>query len=309
MNRAIVLGSTGYVGSAVVKKLLDDNVFVLAVGRKSFDQANKILPLESNSIDYFQISEKGLAQLSKSKKWKDWSINGDTVFYNFSWSGINRLTDGGLSDQLKNTVLSVDAVHVSKEMGCIKYINVGSTEETLFEFYLKNNWKKEPYYLNSINYAEAKLVSRDMSMLTAYLEKVDYIHTRFSVVIDRSLLGNGYIASSLKKLKHGKAITPVENNQLFDIVDLDDLASAYVAIGYYGKNKADYYIGSGNPMKLSEYFSLFLEYKGNTFLSKKVTLHNKSDLYDCFSTKSLLRDTGFSIKKNFEQIATEICKS
>ena len=96
---------------------------------------------------------------------------------------------------------------------------------------------------------------------------------------------------------------------LDDIVDLDDLASAYVAIGYYGKNKADYYIGSGNPMKLSEYFSLFLEYKGNTFLSKKVTLHNKSDLYDCFSTKSLLRDTGFSIKKNFEQIATEICKS
>ena len=98
MKRAIILGSTGYIGSAVVKSLIDENILVLAIGRRPFDEAQKILPLESDKVSYIQIHAENIAQLVK---WKKWANKNETVFFNFLWSGDQRLTDGKIADQLE----------------------------------------------------------------------------------------------------------------------------------------------------------------------------------------------------------------
>ncbi len=305
MKRAIVLGSTGYIGSAVVKSLIDENILVLAIGRRSFDEAQKILPLESDKVSYVQIHAENITQLVK---WKKWANKNETVFFNFLWSGDQRLTDGKIADQLENVTLSSNAIKVSKEIGCIKYINVGTQDEALLESCLKVDWKFGKCHTNSIYYTNSKLISRDMSTLIAYMEKIDYIHTRFSLAVDSELLARGYLAESLKILKNGGEIEPVKNKQLYDLIDLHDLACAYVAIGKYGKNKANYFIGTGNPKSLTEFFSLFLDFKNNTNLTKIKTSPSKSEVQELFDTNLLFEDTGFKIKRNFKEISKRICK-
>ena len=138
-----------------------------------------------------------------------------------------------------------------------------------------------------------------MSTLIAYMEKIDYIHTRFSLAVDSELLARGYLAESLKILKNGGEIEPVKNKQLYDLIDLHDLACAYVAIGKYGKN---------NPRPLTEFFSLFLDFKNNTNLTKIKTSPSKSEVQELFDTNLLFEDTGFKIKRNFKEISKRICK-
>jgi nucleoside-diphosphate-sugar epimerase len=302
MNKAIVLGATGYVGAAVVKKLLANNISVLAIGRKTLNSAREVLPLESDKIDYLQLDSSNILQLLEFDDWQKWTTQGKTAFYNFSWSGVERLTDGDMPDQFKNIAFASDAVKAAKKLGCIKYINIGSQEESLFDYYLKNSWQNESYNIDAINYSGAKLVTRDMSMLIAYLEKIDYIHTRFSVVIDSNLFGSGYVSKSIKALKNDKSIAPVQNKQLFEIIDLDELSDAYIAIGLYGKNKSDYYIGANYPMLLSEYFSLFLDCKNN----KNIDYKTKVKKLGCFDSSALFKDTGFKIEKEFHQLSIEI---
>ena len=47
------------------------------------------------------------------------------------------------------------------------------------------------------------------------------------------------------------------NNQLFDFISKDDCAKAYYHLGVSGKNKSDYFIGSGKPMTLHQFFNEF----------------------------------------------------
>ncbi len=298
MEQAVVLGATGYVGSAVSKKLLGNNIPVVAIGRRSFEAARSVLPVDDKNLVYLQLDNKNLADLLNEKR-----IQGSAriVFYNFSWSGISRLTDGSLMDQLENVAYSSSAIKIAKQLGCAKYIHSGSQEETLFEKYLeKDEWKNKPYFQNSFPYAGSKLLTRDMNLFTAYLQKIDYIHTRFSVVLDPELSGTSYIAQTLKKIQQNEPYEPPKNQQLYEITDLDELAEAYVKIGFLGKNKSDYYIGLGHPQKLADYFE--------QFSSSKFPPQNgvTTPFHSLFDPAPLAKDTGFTIKKDFCNIAREI---
>ena len=91
--------------------------------------------------------------------------------------------------------------------------------------------------------------------MVAYIEKIDYVHTRLSVPLKPSLTEGNYIAKTLKEVKDGHIKSrPVA---LFDIVLIDDVARAYLLIGNYGRNKADYFIGTANSTTLGDYFKDF----------------------------------------------------
>jgi nucleoside-diphosphate-sugar epimerase len=302
MKQAIVLGATGYVGSKVVEKLIEDGISVLAIGRKNIEDLIEKLPINSAKLNYLQLDINNINELIKTNKWIDWCNNNETVFFNFAWLGEERLTDGTLKDQLKNVGLGSKAVEVSSKLGCIKYINAGSQEEYLLNEYLKDSWKKESYNSNSLNYAFAKLVNRDMSTLIGYLQKIDYINTRFSVAIDTNLSGNGYVSKTLQKIKNSEDFEKPNNMQSFEILDLNELAKAYILIGKYGKNKSDYYIGNGNVYKLVEYFDIFLDCKNKIKDNQIDSNLNKDKFYD---PSSFFNDIKLEFK-NPTNIFTEV---
>ncbi|MAJ45186.1 MAG: hypothetical protein CMF96_10655 [Candidatus Marinimicrobia bacterium] len=291
MRKAIISGSTGLVGVAVSNYLASKNVDILCLGRKPLTKL-QIKETFGYPINYMVLPMQKINNLHKEIRKFKCKVNDNCVFFNFAWSGQNNLTDGTFDDQLKNVTYTTNAIKEAKKLGCVKFVNAGSLEETFAENYLKNK-KNITFVSNQKNYTLAKLTNRNMCKIVSYLEKIDYIHTRISLPLSPNLNKGTYVANTLKKILKGETIEPPTNNRLFDIIFTEDVAKAYYLIGNYGKNNSDYFIGTSKPIRLEEYFSKFkknISIKKKNFFRKKLS---NSDL-NIFSIKKLKNDTGFN---------------
>ncbi len=255
MKKAIVTGATGHIASGVVEYLLDHNVDVVALGRKDIKDS-RIGHLSSRpNLTYLKLEMSDIEKLPQLLDDIKWLSDSECVFYHFAWSGNVRLADGSVQDQFTNVTYSANAVIVAQELACKKFINVGSQEEKFVDRYLENHWTEQPYHSNMGVYGSAKVSARDMCILLAYLKKIDYVHTRISIIVEKSLDTNNYVNSILKKILNQEQFDPPLNNQLFDFISKEECARLYYLLGKTGKNKADYLIGTGNPMTLHEFFN------------------------------------------------------
>jgi nucleoside-diphosphate-sugar epimerase len=303
MDSAIITGVNGLVGKSVAKFLTAKKINVLGLGRKKL-LPNEIEACYGQNFTYLCLPSENLEDLSEVITSINWRLGQACVFFNFAWSGEQNLTDGTFRIQLKNAIHASNAVKVAKKIGCIKFINSGSLEETFAEHVL--NQKLINHQLSQLNYTISKLASKNMCKMISYLERIDYIHTRLSVPLASDFDQGGYVASTLRKISQGKPYELPSNNQLFDIIFLEDVANAYYLIGLYGRNKADYFIGTSRPATLLQYFRQFEQFI-NGHKIDKLKLLEKFD-YGFFDISVLKEDTGFEpsadtlfqkLKKNY----------
>lgn len=302
MKRAIISGSTGLVGTAVSKYFVSQGVETLCLGRQALSKQDCNHKF-GTELNYLNVQMEDIASLAERDDLIAWSTDSDCVFFNFAWCGYQKLTDGSFSEQLNNAIFAAEAVKAAKRLGCIKFVNVGTLEETFVERFLSGN-KNYPYCSDQTNYVLAKLAARDMCKMVAYLEKIDYVHTRLSVPLDPDLLRGNYVAATFKKIAESLPFDAPFNKQLFDIVFLDDVARAYYMIGVNGKNKADYYIGTSKPATLAQYFLRFEKIVKNQSF-------NDADLFvsintEIFSTAAINQDTGFFASTRLQDILKKV---
>lgn len=310
MKKAIVTGAAGFVGSAVVRELLNRDIEVLALGRRPWENVDSNRLTESEKLTYLQIDSCDISSLPERLMDIGWETGLSCVFYNFAWSGKNGIADGTIEDQLKNVSYSANAVAVAKKIGCIKFVNSGTLEETFVENYLEHDWKNRNYHSTQGIYAISKLAARDMCKLVAYLEKIDYVHTRFSTFIDKDFSANGFVSLVLKKIVNKEPFDAPQNFQLFDLLPIEEGVKAYFLIGEKGKNKADYFIGSGKPRGLNHYFEqLKAVIAGNDFSEEECLLacHQILGAND-FSIRDLISETGFALDITFEDFIMKYAK-
>lgn len=306
MKQAIITGSTGLLAIPLVRILHKKGIEVICLGSKihSKDRIHEIfgfdaiyLPLLMEKIEILPnyFSELGL------------SMAHSCIFYNFAWRGSTNLTDGSFADQLKNAVCSAEAIKVAKNMGCIKFVNIGSIQETLIESTLNNS--TNDWNSMQTNYSLSKVASRDMCKITAYLEKIEYVHTRFSIPLDFSLKRRTYITKTLKEIIVTGTFAPPSNKQLFDIISTEDVAEYLYLVGLLGKNKHDLYIGSGMPATLEEFFGFFQHIVHGKNTSKiSLPVYNSPDK-SYFDTSRIQNLTGHKSLLSFEELALSLRKS
>ena len=292
IEKAIITGGAGLVGQSLARYLAKQNIDVLCLGRKHLSTED-VKEIFGEGISYLKLDLKNIDDLENKIEKFNWIPGNKCIFYHFAWSGVDRLTDGNIEDQLKNVTFSANAIKVAKKIGCLKFVNSGTIEETYAEWHLN---KKSKYNSSQANYAMAKLAARDMCKMVAYLQKIDYVHTRLSVPLSPDLTKGGYVPKTLKKIISQEEYVAPENEQLFDIVSTEDASLAYYLIGLKGLNNSDYYIGYGKPIVLKDYFSQFENYiKGSPIIEK-----DHSDIFssDFFKTDLLQKDTGFESRFN-----------
>ncbi len=288
MKKAIITGATGLIGSCVTKHLVSQGIDVLCLGRTPLED-EAITKTFGIKLKYIALEMKNILNLEEKANEIGWTSNEDCVFFHFAWGGKKTLTDGSFSDQINNAVYAANSVKIAKKMGCRKFINVGTLEETFIEHSLNSH---TTYISSQTDYSLAKLAARDLCKMTAYLEKIDYIHTRLSAPISIDLSRGGYIAATIKAIKEGKIFEKPKSKRLFDIISISDVARAYFLIGKCGKNKSDYFIGTSKPLTLREFFeNIKLAVEGRPFNQQRDHVSNEV----VFNTLSLTIDTGFSV--------------
>jgi UDP-glucose 4-epimerase len=288
MKKAIITGATGLVGMAVARHLSSAGIELLCTGTKTFRDESVPETFGCN-VTYLTLPMEDAASLQEKTAHMGWSPGDDCVFFNFAWRGRERLTDGSFSEQLTNAIHAAAAVRTAKQLGCTRYVNAGTLEETFVERSLQGD--DSLYRSPQTNYALAKLASRDMCAMVAYLEKIDYVHTRLSVPVSRDFSQGTYVASTVRNILEGKPYQEPENTRPSDIVFLDDVARAYRLIGQGGKNKADYFIGGLQPATLGQYFQMIKQFvDGDSDAPKKAESGVDVEIFD---TAPVYRDTGF----------------
>ena len=162
MKKAILTGATGLIGSSVAKYLANNGIEVLCLGRNVLNKTEINDLFGAKNITYLALDMENILSLMDEALNINWIPGDSCVFFNFAWQGIDKLTDGKFIDQIINVTNCSNAVLSAKKLGCHKFVNAGSIEETFAESFLKDQSKNKSYNSTQSNYALSKLASRDM---------------------------------------------------------------------------------------------------------------------------------------------------
>ena len=263
MKKSIITGATGFVGNHVYHTLKSEGIDVLAVVRAD---SNSLKTGDSlNDLNYVVFDLERGGDFRRALQEIGWEAGDDCVFYHFAWSGEGKLTGGDATVQLRNVFLSTEAIKHARAIGCTKFINAGTYEETLLEGYFAGsvNENKPDIASISANYAVAKIANRNMCYLKAYHEKIDYIHTRFSVPISSDGSHDKFVEKQLMDIRKKLPVQTPANKNFLNFIHINDLANAYYELGVSGLNQKDYFIRTDLFTDLATLFDYLKMHKEN----------------------------------------------
>lgn len=290
MEKAIVTGANGFVGSAVIRELIKNDVEVLALCHKIPE--NKII---SELITYKEF------ELSKIEELKDIVINDyyDT-FYHFAWAGVSVSQRTNVKIQLQNTRWTIDALNFAKSIGCKRFIGVGSImeHETIRACYTDGNKPGLGYI-----YGSAKMAAHTMAMSIASNIGIDLIWAEITNAYGAGEISSRLINTTIRKIINKENPQFTSGTQNYDFVYIDDVARAFYLIGKNGKPFHSYLIGSGNAKPLKEFLLEMKESiaKDVDFIFGDVPFTGVNLDLSVFDTKKTEKDTGFKAEISFAE--------
>lgn len=310
MNKAIVSGATGFIGSELVKLLVFNGVDVISLGRKKYDDISINRKNKLSGSTYINIDMENIHNLPGRLKDIEWLPGNSCVFFNLAWGGANRLSDLDVKAQIKNVAWSMSSLEVAHEIGCERFIQVGTMEESFTNIYLSLDHNKSNKYNRHVIYSVAKITAKRALKLKALSLDINFVYAINSHVMGEDDDKDSFLQVTLQKLIKNEDLIFSSGEQIFDVISLKDCALGYYLISKKGISGKDYWIGSGNPQPLRNY----VERMYKMFPSKKKLQFGKLPYNDVildkkdFSTKSLENDTGFKPTMTYEDTVMELYK-
>lgn len=311
MKKAIVSGSTGFIGSAFVQFLVSKGIDVLAIGRKDLNNVSQIRRNRIKDATYLQIDMKDISNLeSKISKIK-WNVGDDCVFFNLAWGGESKLSDLNVHAQMANVAWSLNALEISENIGCKRFIQVGTMEEAFTHKYIKLDHNKNNQYNRHVIYSVAKIAAKYALKLKASNMNIDYIYVLHSHVMGEDDDKDSFLQVTLQKLVNAEDLIFSSGEQFFDVISLSDCSMGYYLICQKGKPNEEYWVGSGNPRKLREY----VERMYKLFPSKKEMQFGRLPYNDIileeedFSIANLKDHTGYRPLMTYEETVLDLHNS
>ena len=289
MKKVIVTGANGFVGSAVIRELIKNDVEVLALCHKIPEK--KVI---SELITYKEF------ELSKIEELKDIVINDyyDT-FYHFA-AGVSVSQRTNVKIQLQNTQWTIDALNFAKSIGCKRFIGVGSImeHETIRACYTDGNKPGLGYI-----YGSAKMAAHTMAMSIASNIGIDLIWAEITNAYGAGEISSRLINTTIRKIINKENSQFTSGTQNYDFVYIDDVARAFYLIGKNGKPFHSYLIGSGNAKPLKEFLLEMKESiaKDVDFIFGDVPFTGVNLDLSVFDAKKTEKDTGFKAEISFTE--------
>lgn len=290
MEKAIVTGANGFVGSAVIRELIKNDVEVLALCHKIPEK--KII---SELITYQEF------ELSKIDELKNMVINDyyDT-FYHFAWAGSAGSDRSNTKLQLQNVQWTIDALNFAKSIGCKRFVSAGSIieYETMRACYTDGNKPGLGYI-----YGSAKMSAHTMAMSIATNIGIDLIWAEITNAYGAGEISSRLINTTIRKIINKESPQFTSGTQNYDFVYIDDVARAFYLIGKNGKPFHSYLIGSGNAKPLKEFLLEMKESiaKDVDFIFGDVPFTGVNLDLSIFDTKKTELDTGFKAEISFAE--------
>lgn len=290
INRIIVTGATGAVGSAVVRQALAKDMEVTCIvhqGSKrlrNLPNDGRVSIVECNLSDYktLQLEEKYDA------------------FIHLSWEKTFGASRDDAEVQTRNIQYTLDAVHLAHRCGCRVFVGAGSQAEYGVQSVdLTPDLPVNP----ESGYGIAKYAAGKLSAMLCKSLGMRQNWVRILSVYGPNDGENSLISYLIRELKAGNSPQLTKCEQMWDYLYADDAADAILDVAEKGVDGKAYPLGSGHGRRLAEYVedirqainpSIEVQYGVKDFYPHQ-PMHLVADI------RKLIEDTGWKPKYTFKE--------
>lgn len=299
MKKAIVTGANGFIGSNLIKRLLQEKIAIYAFileseTPKDFLVNNPLVKIIKCDLENINFQEIKLPQ----------DID---VFYHLAWIGVRPEDRKKFDVQIRNIRMTLNCLKLAAERKVKRFVMPGSTNEYLYSGALINA-KTLPTPQN--DYGSVKVALRYLAQQYAKDNGIEFIYAVITGIYSEQRNDNNVISYTIKTLLNGCVPHLSKCEQLWDYVYIDDAIEALYLIGEKGRSDALYAVGHGDNWPLINYINIIHE-KINPSLPLgigDVPYSSESLPMSCVDMEDLERDTGFEPKVSFEDGISRVIK-
>lgn len=240
IQKIIVTGATGAVGSAVVRRAVDKGMDVTCIvhqGSKrlgNLPQSDNVHIVECNLQDYRTLSLDGQYD----------------AFIHLSWEKTVGASRDDAEVQTRNIQYTLDAVQLAHRCGCSVFIGAGSQAEYGVQSVdLSPDLPVKP----ESGYGIAKYAAGKLSAMLCKNLGLRQCWVRILSVYGPNDGENSLISYLIREFKAGYSPQLTKCEQMWDYLYSDDAADAILAVAEKGVDGKAYPLGYGNGRRLSEY--------------------------------------------------------
>lgn len=294
MRRIIVTGGAGFIGSALIRELLDYGAEVWAVVRPGFSakmDGSRLRGLDVHIAECDLGKIHKLPQMIRERNFDVW--------YQLAWDGLfgDALLD--CHRQIANIEYLVSAVETAAEMGCRKFIGAGSISqyETAVRPASGQNGDKHRVY------KIAKTACQYMGESAAGELGMTFLWPVITNIYGPGENSPRLINTLIRNLQAGKHQALSRGNQIYDFIYITDAAKAFRLLGESGVADREYIIAQG----LAQPLKVFLKTVRDIVRPEaelgfgEMEFNGISLPEQCYDISSLKEDTGFKPDVSFEQ--------
>jgi len=269
MKKAIITGSTGFIGTHLTEFLQNN-----AVETTQYDP-------RTTPADTLPTAD---------------------IFYHLAWEGATGELRQNPFTQTQNAAMTLQAVETAHKLGCKKFVGLGTIYEKLTpQIRESHEFRGADFYLLAKD--SAHIMARKLAQKLG----LDFTWCTICHPIGAGIKPEQLMSYAVTTLQAGKSPDFGPAEIMFDIVAVEDIALGLYLIGEHGKQQ-EYYIGSGAAKPLKDYLVqipriLGVDIPVNTGARPDDGLRFSPDWFDI---TPLAEDTGYSPKIGFEQAVKNV---
>lgn len=289
MKKVIVTGASGFIGKALVKRLLKDNVEVWAIVRNK----DKLSDLENNRLKIIIANFEEYLDLERKITERDFDC-----FYHFAWDGCG-YSSNDYDVQYKNIKYTCDALLLAVKLKCQKFCFPESSHEYL---------KDEDGDLSNI-YGIIKTSTKNILKKMSKENNIMYLGVIFANVFGIGDYSNRSANIIIKKLMKNEDLDLIKGDNFHEWTYIDDAINAILIITKEGNSGESYFVGRKKLFTFKEILKI-----------AKEALNSKSRLnfgkykelsyidYSEINTELIYKETSFSINENLKENIINLSK-
>ena len=289
MQKVVITGGTGFIGSWLVEEMLEQSIAVIMLVR---DAARcSVAPREGVDVVVYYSEE--------YERLKEQKVPID-AFYHLGWGGVATQDKNDCRLQMNNISFSMEMLDYAYEIGAAKFIGIGTVAEYSFcESIMDVNAKQTPNDM----YGAAKTAVHYLLETRARLLKMQFIWTVLPSTFGEGRRDNNIITYTILALLRGDIPEYGYLKQMWDFLYVKEVVRALRYIGEKGYAGKTYAIGSGVFKPLKDYIMTIRDIINP---NQELGIGVKPELSDkvfssCVSIYDLTKDTGFVPEITFEE--------
>ncbi|WP_022766599.1 NAD-dependent epimerase/dehydratase family protein [Butyrivibrio sp. XPD2006] len=293
MQKCLVTGANGFIGSELLKVLSDEGVEVIAVVRSRHSNIDKIKNLKGVSIVYCDMDDiHNLPQIVVDR-------DIDTCIH-LAWIGSFGEERGYYEMQLRNVRYALQLVDSINQMGIKRFVGAGTlAEKDVLNYHGEDGAKPNPVSF----YGIAKVTTHYMTKTECARLGIEHVWCYLSNTYAVGSTTNNFVMMASRTMLEGRRAAFTSGEQTYDFMYVTDTVKAIYYASSRGKAFTSYYLGSNSARPLKEYIRIIrdtIDPSIDLFLGE-IPFNGNPLPTEAYDGSKLERDTGFKPEIDFEE--------